>query len=183
MKIVGINIRKLREKKGLTLRELAMNMSVSASLLSQIETGKTSPSLATLKKVADALNITIGSLISDRQESPSQIIVRADERQKMDRGSKGMQMYLLTSDDPNKQMEPLLFKLEEKAGSGKETYKHFGQEFILILKGAMEITLNDTNYILKKGDTIYFNSSTPHSFRNINKGETEALWVVTPPTF
>jgi quercetin dioxygenase-like cupin family protein len=80
-------------------------------------------------------------------------------------------------------MEPLLFKMNEKAASGPSMYKHYGQEFALVIKGTVEITLNDAVYVLKKGDSIYFNSSTPHSFRNVGKEEAEAIWVVTPPTF
>jgi quercetin dioxygenase-like cupin family protein len=95
----------------------------------------------------------------------------------------GINMYLLNSADPNNQMEALLFKLDKNANSGKHMYKHFGQEFIYVLDGMLEIVLNDKKYTLEKGDTIYFNSSTPHSFGNLSKGKTEALWVVTPPTF
>jgi len=54
---------------------------------------------------------------------------------------------------------------------------------VLVLKGMLEITLNDAVYVLKTGDSIYFNSSTPHTFRNTGKEETEAIWVITPPTF
>jgi quercetin dioxygenase-like cupin family protein len=80
-------------------------------------------------------------------------------------------------------MEPLLFKLKEGATSGERSYKHFGQEFVLVLKGSIEVMLNDIAYILKKGDSIYFNSNVPHAFKNISKKEAEAVWVVTPPTF
>ncbi|MDD5567726.1 MAG: cupin domain-containing protein, partial [Candidatus Omnitrophica bacterium] len=70
-----------------------------------------------------------------------------------------------------------------KANSGGVSYKHFGQEFVLVLKGAIEITLNDSMYVLRKGDSIYFNSNVPHEFRNIGNEEAEAIWVITPPTF
>jgi quercetin dioxygenase-like cupin family protein len=80
-------------------------------------------------------------------------------------------------------MEPLLFKLSPKATSGETMYRHFGQEFIMVIKGTMEITLNDAIYVLHKGDSIYFNANTPHSFKNLSKDDTEAIWVVTPPTF
>ena len=183
MKIVGINIRRLREEKGLTLRALAKQLNTSASFLSQVETGKASPSLATLKKIADALSTTIGSLIGEEQKVSGNPVVRVNERKHYQEIGKGITMYLLTSQDPNKQMEPLLFKLAGKATSGSSAYKHFGQEFVLVLKGAIEVTLNDTKYILRKGDSIYFNSNVPHSFKNITKKEAEAIWVVTPPTF
>jgi quercetin dioxygenase-like cupin family protein len=148
-----------------------------------VETGKASPSLSTLKKIADTLLTTVGSLIGEGQKISDNPVVKVSERKRLQEVGNGISMYLLTSQDANKQMEPLLFKLNQKASSGSAAYKHFGQEFVLVLKGAMEITLNDTNYILNKGDSIYFNSNVPHSFKNIGKEEAEAVWVVTPPTF
>lgn len=183
MKMVGVNIKRARAEKGLTLRALAKSLGVSASFLSQVESGKASPSLSTLKGISDALGCTVSALIEDGQKTAESPIVRANERKYLHEAGKGINLYLLTSKDPNKQMEPLLFKLKEGANSGDATYKHFGQEFVLVLKGAIEITLNDIVYVLKKGDSIYFNSSVPHAFRNLGKEDAEAVWVVTPPTF
>jgi transcriptional regulator with XRE-family HTH domain len=183
MNIVGVNIKRLREEKDITLRELAKKLNVSASFLSQVETGKASPSLSTLKGIADTLGTTIGALAGEGEVQSSSPVVKEGERVSLKEVGKGIKMYLLTSPDPNKQMEPLLFALNENADTGVSPYKHFGQEFVLVIKGALEIALNDTPYILRKGDTIYFNSHVPHSFKNLHKGTTEALWVVTPPTF
>ncbi len=183
MKIVGVNIKRLREDKGMTLRTLAKQLNVSASFLSQVETGKASPSLSTLKNIADTLSTTIGNLIGEGQKVDDNPVVRAGERKHLNEAEKGINLYLLTSQDDNKQMEPLLFRLAGKATSGSTSYRHFGQEFVLVLKGVIEITLNDTVYVLRKGDSIYFNSNVPHSFKNITKEEAEAVWVVTPPTF
>jgi len=183
MKIVGVNIKKIREDRGMTLRSLSTEVNVSASFLSQIETGKASPSLVTLKSIADALSTTVGNLIGEGQKVSDNPVVRVNERTRLQEAGKGVGIYLLTSKDANKQMEPLLFKLSAKANSGGISYKHFGQEFVLVLKGAIEITLNDSMYVLRKGDSIYFNSNVPHEFRNIGNEEAEAIWVITPPTF
>ena len=183
MKLIGINIKRLREEKRLTLRTFAKNINISPSFLSQIETGKAQPSLDTLKNIADSLSTTIGSLIGESQAASASPVMRSDERKHLDNIGTGIDIFLLSSPDQHKQMEPLLFKLDPKAASGKSTYKHFGQEFVLVIKGMLEISLNNTVYVLKKGDSIYFNSSTPHSFRNTGKEETEAVWVITPPTF
>ena len=183
MKIIGVNIKRLREERGIALRALARQLKVSASFLSQVESGKASPSLSTLKNISDALGYTVSTLIEDGQKAGDNPIVRSNERKYLHEAGKGINLYLLTSRDPNKQMEPLLFKLKEGATSGDATYKHFGQEFVLVLKGAIEITLNDIVYVLRKGDSIYFNSSVPHAFKNLGKEEAEAVWVVTPPTF
>ncbi len=183
MQFVGINIKRLRDEQGLTLRALAKKLGISASFLSQVESAKSSPSLSTLKAIADALSTTVGNLIEESQAVQDDPVVRAGNRKFMQEMNKGIQLYLLTSRDPNKQMEPLLFKLKKGATSGERSYKHFGQEFVLVLKGAIEVMLNDMQYILKTGDSMYFNSSIPHSFKNIGANDAEAVWVVTPPTF
>ncbi|MFA5224580.1 MAG: XRE family transcriptional regulator [Candidatus Omnitrophota bacterium] len=183
MKIVGVNIKRLREDQDLTLRALAKKLGISASFLSQVESGKASPSLSTLKSISDALSTTIGNLIGEAQKLEDNPVVRTSERKHVQEAGKGINLYLLTSRDSNKQMEPLLFKLKEGATSGERSYKHFGQEFVMVLKGVIEVTLNDMSYVLKKGDSIYFNSNVPHAFKNIGKEEAEAVWVVTPPTF
>ena len=183
MKMLGVNIKRLREERGVTLRKLAPQLGVSASFLSQVERGKVSPSLATLKKISDLFATTIGIIIGEDQQPTNIPVVRELDRKHAHGVSKGLDVYLLTSPDPNKQMEPLLFKMSPKADSGQTGYKHFGQEFVLVIKGVVEITLNDTVYVLKKGDSIYFNSSVPHSFRNLDAKVSEAVWVITPPTF
>ncbi|OGF52601.1 MAG: hypothetical protein A2044_04165 [Candidatus Firestonebacteria bacterium GWA2_43_8] len=184
MNVVGINIRRLREGKRITLREFARSLNLSASFISQVEMGKASPSLSTLKDIADKLSTTVGELIGEGHAASGEVpVTREQDRRHVKDLEKGVGMYLLTSPDNNKMMEPLLFKMNKNATSGGANYTHFGQEFVLVLKGSIEIKLNDSNYILKKGDSIYFNSKTPHSFRNIGNGEAEAVWVITPPSF
>lgn len=183
MNLVGINIKRLRDEKGITLRELAKTLKVSASFLSQIETGKAAPSLSTLKNISDSLQTTVGALIGETDKPSDNPVIKEGQRKSVKDIGKGVRMYLLTSPDSNKQMEPLLFKLEKGASSGDSMYKHFGQEFVLVIKGSLEVVLNETRYVLETGDSMYFNSSVPHFFKNLQNGTTEALWVVTPPTF
>lgn len=184
MTAIGATIKRFREEKGTTLREMAKDVGVSPSFLSQVEQGKSSPSLATLKSIADALETTVGDIIGDGGARPGDRVVTTEaQRKAFKQAGQGVQMYLLSDPNPYKQMQPLLMKLGDSAASGESSYSHYGQEFVLVLKGSLEMTLGDKNYKLKKGDSIYFNSSTPHSFKNLFKGETEALWVVTPPSF
>jgi len=183
MEIVAHNISRIRREKGITLRELARRVGVSASFLSQLEKGKTSPSLATLKSVATQLQTTISSLMGENQALTDNPVVRSMERKVLKGKGSKMEMYLLSNPNPTYQMEPLLFEMKNGATSGEAAYSHFGQEFVLVLKGALEINLGDEKHFLRQGDSIYYNSNTPHSFKNPGKGKTEALWVVTPPTF
>ena len=183
MEIVGRNLKKIRTDKKITLRELGKKLDVSASFLSQVEVNKATPSLATLKKIADTLQTTIGTLVGEGRPPDHNPVLRANQRKALKGIGKNINMYLLTSADVNKQMEPLLFKLNKNSSSGNFTNKRFGQEFVFVFKGAIEFVLDNTRYILRKGDSVYFNSYVSHSFKNIYKGITEILWVVTPPTF
>jgi len=183
MNVIGINIRRLREARNVKLREFARSLGVSGSFISQIEKGKASPSLSTLKEIANKLNTTVGEIIGEGSKTAEFPVTRVSERRSLEGLGKGVSVYLLTSPDQNKQMEPLLFKLGKNASSGESSYTHYGQEFVIVIKGEMEIKLNDNTYVLKKGDSIYFNSKVPHFFSNLSDGETEALWIITPPSF
>jgi quercetin dioxygenase-like cupin family protein len=82
----------------------------------------------------------------------------------------------------NTVMEPHLFRVSAGSGSG-DSYTHEGEEFLYVLRGELAITVNEDEYRLKRGDSFYFESATPHSWKNLGRAETWVLWVNTPPTF
>jgi mannose-6-phosphate isomerase-like protein (cupin superfamily) len=82
----------------------------------------------------------------------------------------------------NTVMEPHFFRIAPEAGSG-ESYTHEGEEFLYILRGELQIALENQQYRLKPGDSFYFESATPHKWKNPGRAETWVLWVNTPPTF
>lgn len=79
-------------------------------------------------------------------------------------------------------MEPHLFRIGPDAGSG-ESYTHDGEEFLYVLKGELQIGLDGRKYHLQEGDSFYFESATPHYWKNPGRKETWVLWINTPPTF
>lgn len=183
MEIVGANIRRLRKEKNYSMRDFATKVGVSASFISQVEMGKISPSLSKLKEIANGLNTTVGLLIGESNHTSDYLIVRKAKRRHTDHLGNGIDVSILSHPDPFKQMEPLLIELDKGATSGEKQYQHYGQEFVLILQGKLELSMNESSKILKEGDSIYFNSHIPHSFRNVHNGKTIAIWVVTPPSF
>lgn len=183
MKIVGINIKRFREAKNLSLRVLAKKLDISASFISQIETGKVSPSLSTLKKIAECLGTTVGTILGEDNAQGNNLVMRADEKKKVFKLADGMTLQYLTNQEPFKQMVPLLFELEKGAFSGDQSYQHYGQEFVYVLEGKIEITVKERKHVLAMGDSIYFDSSHPHSFKNLHTSKSRALWVDTPPSF
>ena len=80
-------------------------------------------------------------------------------------------------------MEPMVFRYMKTSDLTDMRYKHVGDEFALVLRGRLKVILDDEEYLLDFGDSIYFNSGIPHIFLNANTGETEVLSVNTPPNF
>ncbi len=190
MQTIGQRIKKRREFKKLSIREVARKIGLSASFISQVENGKSFPSLAVLKQIANVLEITAGELMQESiavKEVPhDDIVQRKKTRRYFKDLANGIELFYLSSEkacDTYKQMEPVLVILKENACSGNEQYNHFGQEFYLVTRGKLEFIIGKNKYVLNKGDSIYFNSKEQHFFRNIYKGVSKAFYVTTPPMY
>jgi DNA-binding transcriptional MerR regulator len=174
----GARFRRLRQRKGLSLAEVAKATSVSVGFLSALERGQMRASIATLRRIARYYGTNILSFFEPAAENSR--VVRPKERKVLET-EKGVRMELLAWG--NTAMEPHLFRVKSGGGSG-ESYTHEGEEFLHILRGEFEIWLNTAeHYRMKPGDSLYFQSSTPHRWRNPGKTETWLLWINTPPTF
>ncbi len=178
---MGSRIKKRRESFGLQMKELAKQIGVTSSLISQIESGKAFPSIVTLKKVADALHTTVGDLIGENENQIKKPLLKVEERRLAKSNKKGTSAHLLSYHFPSKQIEPYLIHFDQGSDSkGVMTNKFPGQEFCFVLEGEFEATINRKKHHLEKGDSFYFDSSKPHIFKNISKGEAEFIWVITP---
>ncbi len=174
----GQRFRRLRARRGLSLAQVARATGVSIGFLSALERGQMRSSVATLQRIARYYRTNILSLFEAARENPR--LVRPAQRKILETTA-GVRMELLAWG--NTAMEPHLFRVKPNGGSG-ESYAHEGEEFLHILRGEFEIWLsNEEHYRLKTGDSLYFESSTPHRWRNPGKTETWLLWVNTPPTF
>ena len=174
----GQRFRRLRARRGLSLAQVARATGVSIGFLSALERGQMRSSVATLQRIAHYYRTNILSLFEAARENPR--LVRPAERKILETTA-GVRMELLAWG--NTAMEPHLFRVKPNGGSG-ESYAHEGEEFLHILRGEFEIWLSSNeHYRLKTGDSLYFESSTPHRWRNPGKTETWLLWVNTPPTF
>jgi mannose-6-phosphate isomerase-like protein (cupin superfamily) len=145
--------------------------------LSALERSQMSGSVGTLRKLARFYKTNILDFFDATGASSRQ--VQPGERKVLEAGP-GVRMELLAWG--NTVMEPHLFRVAPAAGSG-DSYTHEGEEFLYILRGELMITLERDEYRLKAGDSFYFESSTPHHWKNTGQAETWVLWVNTPPTF
>jgi DNA-binding transcriptional MerR regulator/quercetin dioxygenase-like cupin family protein len=174
----GQRFRRLRARRGLSLAQVARATGVSIGFLSSLERGQMRSSVATLRRIARFYRTNILSLFEAAGENPR--LVRPAQRKILETNA-GVRMELLAWG--NTAMEPHLFRVKPGGGSG-ESYTHEGEEFLHVLRGGFEIWLgHGEHYLLKTGDSLYFESSTPHRWRNPGRAEAWLLWVNTPPTF
>jgi len=174
---IGSHLRQLRAKKKLSLAQVAQAVGISVGFLSALERSQMSGSVGTLRKLARFYKTNILDFFDANGASSRQ--VQPEQRKVLEAGP-GVRMELLAWG--NTVMEPHLFRVAPEAGSG-DSYTHAGEEFLYVLQGELLITLEKEQYRLKAGDSFYFESATPHHWKNPGRAETRVLWVNTPPTF
>jgi DNA-binding transcriptional MerR regulator/quercetin dioxygenase-like cupin family protein len=174
---IGTRLRQLRTRQHLSLAQVAKAVGISLGFLSALERSHMSASVSTLRKLARFYKTNILDFF-DPAESNLRLV--SPDRRKVLEAGPGVRMELLAWG--NTVMEPHLFRIAPESGSG-ESYHHEGEEFLYILQGELQISLDGEEYHLQPGDSFYFESATPHSWKNPGRSETWVLWVNTPPTF
>ncbi len=180
---VGERIKELRERKGLSLKEVADSTGFSTALLSQMENHLVSPSLGTIIKLARALSVKVGDFLGETEGEPF-TIVRKDERKMVSRfaskeGVKyGYSYESLGFDKKDRHMEPFIVTLEPATVKAAKTSVHEGEEFIFVLEGEMEVILGNHTDILYPGDSIYYDSIIPHKVQCHQDKVTRILAVI-----
>jgi transcriptional regulator with XRE-family HTH domain len=180
---LGYAIRTHRKKAGMTLVELAKKADFSISYLSQIERNLLTPSIATLRRVADALAIPAGQLmLKDGGQANSPVaVVRRKERKQLAFPGSSIHYELLT---PDMRRRSSLLWVEAPPGSESgPLFSHEGEDGVVVLKGAIEVEVGSVWHRLEPGDSIYFNAGIPHRWRNSGSDPAEAIWLSTPPSF
>src|SRR6202050_2964124 len=174
---IGSHLRQLRAKRRLSLAQVARSVGISVGFMRARVRSQMSGSVGTLRKLARFYKTSILDFFDAREARSLQ--VRPEQRKVLDAGP-GVRMELLAWG--NTVMEPHLFRVSAGSGSG-DSYTHEGEEFLYVLRGELAITVNEDEYRLKRGDSFYFESATPHRWKNLGRAETWVLWVNTPPTF
>ena len=174
------NIKTLRTNKNISLEELAKLTGLTRGYLSKIERSHKAPPLSTLNKIAVTLGVRLNFLLQEETKEVKDcnlLIVRKDQGKKVvTKGTLyGYEYEAIADDKPGKNMEPFIIR----PTMGKEaSFKHEGEEFMYVLEGTHEFKYNGKKYILKEGDSIYFDSGFPHSGRSLGKEKAKILAVM-----
>lgn len=175
---LGARIKTRRKELGLSLRELAAKVGVTASYLSKVELEQTSPSIDSLRAISRALEVPVFLFLME--DGPASPVVRAAERLKLQRSHSRLMVELLTP-DLNRRMEAFIFEQEPGSGNYAITPSQYTEEIIHVLNGQLEVELVTGTYQLNVGDTIYFEGPSLKSLKAIGTETMRVLAVVTPP--
>jgi transcriptional regulator with XRE-family HTH domain len=175
---VGARLKDLRQARGFTLQRLSQASGVPASTISKIENGQLRPSLVSAIGLAKALDENLGFLVDRYRESPEPVVVvRSAERDTIAYEEIGLTLQDLSGRFRRGVLEARVGVLAEGATSGVDRMRHVGEEFCLVLDGALRYRVGDDALDLETGEYVQFKSDTDHSWENVHRGETRVLWV------
>lgn len=182
---IGREIRNFRLRMNLTIAELAKLAGLSPGMLSKIENGNTSPSLATLRSLSRALNIPVTAFFRKYEEERNASFVRSGEGLVIERrGTRAGHQYQLLGHTVGKSIsvEPYLITLTEKSEIFP-LFQHPGMEFIHMLEGSMLYLHGDKSYRLNPGDSLFFDADTTHGPEELFQLPIRFLSVIVSPRF
>ena len=178
---VGERLRDIRRLRHATLRTVADRAGVSESFLSQVERGRASASIASLRRIAGALGVTVADLF-EPGGPPQPRVLRRDERPSLAFGTLGRK--LLLTQRPLQHLEVFVGELDPGGSTGAEPYAHGdSEELFVVLTGHVELELGGARHELHTGDSIDYRSSTPHRVTNVGEERAEVMWIISPPSY
>jgi len=178
---LGTRIRALRQSRRLTLRAVADRAGVTESFLSQVERDVTSPSIATVGRIARALDISIAQLFAE--EPVTGRVVRREARRRVAYPGLKATDEFLTANMAGR-LQVIMSTIDPGGGTGEEPYSHDSdEEVVVILSGVLDLWVADEHYVLREGDAIQFPSRLPHWNMNRGTAPVTVLFCLTPPSY
>lgn len=176
-------IRKHRLERRLTLEDVSSQTGLSRSWLSKVENFRITPSLPALGQIASALGVTVAELVEGLDEKPTLIKVAKNERKVVERDKSKTNTATyesLAHKRPNRSMDPFLLTIP--AGVARdEALTHEGEEFLMVIQGAIDFEFDNELHSLNQGDCLYFDSQIPHRIINSHTRQAIVLCVFLEP--
>jgi len=183
---IGSQLRRERRLKGMRLIDIADAAGLSPSLISKIERNRINPSLSTLHRIAKVLGTSVSALFA-LDEKRTRIVLRQKDRTVAGKVQgmvawEGIEAEIMIPYQEGRQLEGFVFVMEPGSHSGG-ILQHEGEECGYVLEGQLELTVEGEVFRLGVGDSFYFASTIPHSYRNPGRATARVIWINTPPTF
>jgi transcriptional regulator with XRE-family HTH domain len=178
---VGERLRDIRRLRRATLKTIADRAGVSESFLSQVERGRASASIASLRRIASALGVSVADLF-EPDGPPRPRVLRKDERPSLAFGILGRK--LLLTPRPLSHLEVFVGELDPGGSTGAEPYAHGdSEELFVVIAGTVQLELGGDVHELEAGDSIDYRSSMTHRVTNVGEERAEVMWIISPPSY
>jgi transcriptional regulator with XRE-family HTH domain len=174
-KVIGLHVRQLRQRAGLSARALGARTAFSASFISQLENGLVSPSIGSMQKIASALGVTLGEFFTQAGQGASGVIVRAKDRVRF---ASQWSNADLESAGAGRRLEAVVIHLEKGGRTGKHPYGLDGAEdYAYVLRGPVRLTLGPETELLRTGDAVCFLPGELRLWENAGRNTARLLFV------
>lgn len=178
---LGLRLRTLRERAGLSQRSLAKKTGVPNSTISLIESGKMNPSVGALRRILQGIPIGLSDFFSFELRPEQTVFYAAEDLTEIGKG--GLSLKQIGTNLHGRAMMILHETYDLGADTGRVLYGHEAEEGGIVISGRIEVTVGDQRKVLGPGDAYYFDSRTPHRFRQVGPKKCEIVSACTPPTF
>lgn len=182
---LGNKLRQLRLKKKIALVDLGKHTGLSASMISQLENGKLVPTLPTLARIAMVFDVGLDYFFTDKRRKRLFSVVKANERmrfpERSDSPTPGYFFECLAFSAQDKSLQAYLAEFPVRSAKDTTEHMHEGAEFFHVITGDVIIRYQDDEHLLETGDSVYFDSSAPHSYRAAGEITAKAIVITTPP--
>jgi len=189
---MGERLRAVRRERGLSLRDLAKRLDVSPSLISQVETGRASPSVSTLYAMAQALSVSVDDLLFDEVDRPQRAsraspapaerrpfpVQRGTDRSTIRLASGVTWERLTTESEPGTDFLYVIYEVGGASSPEHEFQRHMGREWGFVLSGRLGVTIGFDDHVLEPGDSVAIDSTMPHRLYTVGDEPVHAIWFV-----
>jgi len=175
---VSESLRRYRKQRDLSLDQLALRSGVSRAALSQIEGARTNPTLAVLWKIAAGLEITLPELLEQQEEERAKVL-RAGDAVVLRSPDGRVESRLLSPSGVSSTLELYELRIAAKGVHRSEPHRKGTTEMVVVLKGALRVTVEESEHDLMTGDTLYFRADVPHRYENRGSHDARCLNVIT----
>jgi transcriptional regulator with XRE-family HTH domain len=181
---IGRKLKEVRKNKALTIKDVSSGVGVSIGLISQIENERLTPAISTLMKIASFLGVDITYFFQKEEREELFTVMRGKDHcissaeTASGKGDQGYTYEALAFKRSNKHMEPVIATFDAREREDMVFLSHEGEEFTYIIEGKAEFCIKDKSTILEQNDSLYFDSSKPHSYRSLGNRPCRALTVI-----
>lgn len=173
---IGPKLRQLRRQKNLSLQQLSERSGVSAAAIHKIERNGMVPTIATLMKLAQAVNRPVAFFVDEEQVEPA-VLIRSRERKGVFTSKKGLTLDSVSGPYGRFLLAGAMATVRPGADSGPRAMEHPGEELVVVLDGSLHFEVEDETYELRRGDSLHFRTDRPHRWRNPGSRPCRALWM------